>query len=130
MKGRNIRSWVITLALAVGLVPFAPAFGAQNQYPNRQQQPPGAQQQPPGAQQQPPMTQQPQTQKQTRTYIGKIVKTKAGQYALLTDPQHGKGYFLDDQKDAKKYDGKNVQVVATLDPQTSTLHVIQIKLAS
>ncbi len=123
MKGRNIRSWVITLTLVAGLVPFSRAFSAQNQYPNQQQQPPSAQQQPPSAQ-------QPQSQKQARTFVGKIIKAKNGQYALLTDPQQGKGYFLDDQKDAKKYNGKDVQVVATLDPQTSTLHVIQIKLAS
>jgi len=83
----------------------------------------------PGAQQQPPTAQQP-AQKQARTYTGKIVKTKTGKYALLTDAQKGQGYFLDDQADARKFDQKNVEVVATLDPQTSTLHVIQIKLAS
>lgn len=116
MKGRNIRSWVIALTLAAGLIPFAPAFGAQNQNPSTQQQPPSAQQAP--------------TQKQARTYSGKIIKTKSGQYALLTDAKRGKGYYLDDQKDAKRYDQKNVQVVATLDPQTSTLHVLEIKPAS
>lgn len=124
MKTRNIRSWVITLALAAGLVPFSGAFGAQNQNPNEQQQPPSAQQQGPGAQQ------QPNSQQQPRTYFGKVIKTTTGKYALLTDPKGGKGYFLDDQKDAQKYDQKNVEIVATLDPQTSTLHVIQIKLAS
>jgi hypothetical protein len=130
MKGKNIRSWVITLALAAGLVPFSQAFGAQNQSPSQQQRPPNAQQQPP--EQQPPnaQPQAPSAQKQPQTFVGKIVQTKNGQYALLTDPKGGKGYFLDDQKDAKKFDQKNVKVVATLDPQTSTLHVIEIKLAS
>lgn len=123
MKGRNIWSWVITLALAAGLVSIVPAFSAQNQYPNEQRRPPSAQQQP-------PLTQQPRAQKQAHTYTGKIVKAKNGQYALLTDPKGGRGYFLDDQKDAKKYDQKQVKVVATLDPNTSTLHVIQIKPAS
>jgi len=66
----------------------------------------------------------------TKTYIGKIVKTKTGKYALLTDPKNGKGYFLDDQADAKKYDQKDVYVTAQLDPQTSTLHVLAIKPAS
>lgn len=125
MKGRKIRSWVITLALAAGLVPFSQMFGAQNpnQQPTARQQPPSAQQQAPGAQQAP-------SAKKPRTYVGKIVKTKTGKYALLTDPQGGKGYFLDDQKDAKKFNQKDVKVIATLNPQTSTLHVIEIKLAS
>lgn len=124
MRKGNVRSWVITVALAAGLVPFSQAFGAQtrNQYPNQRQQQPTAQQQAPA-------TQQP-TQKQAHTYTGKIVKTKTGKYALLTDPQKGKGFFLDDQTDAKKFNQKNVEVVATLDQQTNTLHVIQIKLAS
>jgi hypothetical protein len=128
MKNRNIRSWVITLALAAGLVPFSLTFWAQNQNQNpnhERQQPPSAQQQPPGSEQQPPSN-----TKQARTYVGKIVKAKNGQFALLTDPQGGKGYFLDDQKDAQKYEQQNVQVVATLDPNTMILHVINIKPAS
>ena len=131
MKKGNVRSWVITAALAAGLIPCSQAFGAQNQNqnPNQQQYPPSPQQQAPGEEQQPPTAQQP-AQKQARTYTGKIVKTKTGKYALLTDAQKGQGYFLDDQADARKFDQKNVEVVATLDPQTSTLHVIQIKLAS
>jgi len=100
-------------------------FGAQSQTQN-----PSARQQPPSAQQQPPGAQQAPSTKKPRTFVGKIVKTKTGKYALLTDPQGGKGYFLDDQKDAKKFNQKDVKVVATLDPQTSTLHVLEIKLAS
>src|SRR5579884_3484158 len=102
MKGRKIRSWLFTLVLAAGMIAISQPLSAQNQQQNQQ----------------------------AKTYVGKIIKTKNGQYALLTDPQAGKGYFLDNQKEAEKYDQKNVQVVATLDPQTSTLHVIQIKLAS
>ena len=75
------------------------------------------------------MRQQPGPGK-ARTFVGKIVKTKAGQYALLTDPKNGKGYFLDDQKDAQKYNQQNVTITAQLDPQTSTLHVLAIKPAS
>lgn len=125
MKKRNIASWVFTLVLAAGLVSFSQAFGAQSQnhYPNQQPQ------QQPGAQQQEPTTQQP-NQKQPHTYTGKIVKTKTGKYALLTDPQKGKGFFLDNQAEAKKYEQKDVQVVATLDPHTMVLHVINIKPAS
>jgi hypothetical protein len=131
MKKRNIRSWVITLALAAGLVPISLAFGAQNQnqYPNQQRRyTPSAQQQP-GAQQQPPEAQQP-AQNQPHTYEGKIVKTKSGKYALLTDEQARKGFLLDDQKDAQKFEQQNVKVVATLDPHTMVLHVINIEPAS
>ncbi len=116
MKGRRIRSWLFTLVLAAGMIAISQPLSAQNQDQNSQQQPPASGQQ--------------QQNQQAKTYVGKIIKTKNGQYALLTDPQAGKGYFLDNQKEAEKYDQKNVQVVATLDPQTSTLHVIQIKLAS
>lgn len=75
------------------------------------------------------MRQQPGPGK-TRTFVGKIVKTKQGKYALLTDPKDGKGYFLDNQQEAKKFNQKEVDVTAKLDPQTSTLHIIAIKPAS
>ncbi len=127
MKLRSIRSWVLTLALAAGLIPCSMALGAQNQ--NERQQPPGAQQQPPSAQQQPPEAQQP-SENQPKTYTGKIVKTKTGKYALLTDPQAGKGFFLDNQQEAQKYEEKNVKIVATLDTHTMVLHIINIQLAS
>ena len=129
MIKRNIRSWVITLALAAGLVSISQAFGAQNQNPNQQRRyPPSAQQQP-GAEQEPPEAQQP-SQNQPHTYEGKIVKTRSGKYALLTDQQGGKGFFLDNQEEAQKFEQKNVKVVATLDPHTMVLHVINIELAS
>lgn len=122
MKKRNIGAWFVALVLAAGLVSFTQAFGAQSQRqnPNQQQQ---------SAQEQQPTTQQP-AQSQPQTYTGKIVKTKTGKYALLTDPQHGKGFFLDNQSEAQKYDQKDVKIVATLDPNTMVLHVINIKPAS
>lgn len=129
MKKRSIRSWVINMALAVGLVAFSQAFGAQNQNPNQQRSYPTSaqqqQQQPPGAEQQPS-----NDTKQAHTYVGKIVKAKNGQYALLTDPQGGKGFFLDNQEAAQKFEQKNVKIVATLDPHTMVLHVINIQPAS
>ncbi|HXH48827.1 MAG TPA: hypothetical protein VNM47_05600 [Terriglobia bacterium] len=129
MIKRNIRSWVITLALAAGLVSISQAFGAQNQNPNQERRyPPSAQQQP-GAEQEPPEAQQP-AQNQPHTYEGKIVKTRSGKYALLTDQQGGKGFILDNQKDAQKFEQQNVKVVATLDPHTMVLHVINIEPAS
>lgn len=124
MKKRNIGAWIITLVLAAGLVSFSQALGAQSQRQN-----PNQQQQQPNAQEQQPTTQQP-AESQPQTYTGKIVKTKTGKYALLTDPQHGKGFFLDNQSEAQKFDQKDVKITATLDPNTMVLHVIDIKLAS
>lgn len=121
---RNIGAWFVTLVLAIGLVSFSQALGAQSQRQN-----PNQQQQQQGAQEQQPNAQQP-SQSQPQTYTGKIVKTKTGKYALLTDPQHGKGFFLDNQSEAQKYDQKDVKIVATLDPNTMVLHVINIKPAS
>lgn len=130
MKRANVLSWVITLVLAAGVVPATFAFGAQTQNPGMQQPPQRARQQPPRAQQVPPSMQQEPGPAKARTYFGKIVKTKSGKYALLTNPKAGKGYFWDDQKDAKKYVQKDVDITARLDASTSTLHVLSIKPAS
>ena len=111
MRKTNIGAWAATLALAaVGFMPLAPAFSAQ-------------------AQNQMPSAQQQQNQPQTRTYLGEIVKTQSGKYGLLTDKKSGKGYFLDNQEDAKKFDQQTVLVTGTIDPQTNTLHVNNIKPA-
>lgn len=136
MEGRNIRSWIITLVLAAGLVPACQLFGAQYQTQKTGRQSPtsGAQQtpeqKPPGAQQVPPsMRQQPGPGK-VRTYYGKVIKAKNGKYALLTNAKTGQGYYLDNQNKAKRYLQKKVDVTARLDAATSTLHVITIKPAA
>jgi hypothetical protein len=56
-----------------------------------------------------------------------VVKAKNGLYALLTDEQAGKGYYLDDQEKAKQYDGQNVKVTGTLHVATSTIHLTDIQ---
>jgi hypothetical protein len=61
--------------------------------------------------------------------IGKIVKTKSGQFALLTDVQAGKGVYLDDQDKAKPFEGKMVKVTGTLDVASNTVHVTGIEPA-
>jgi hypothetical protein len=73
--------------------------------------------------------QQQQDQEKTATFVGQIVKAKNGQYALLTDKQAGKGYYLDDQEKAKQFDGQNVKVTGTLDVATFTIHVSDIQPA-
>ncbi len=107
------------LVLAAVFWQFTPPLHAQSQ-----SQEPSAQQEP--DQQQPD---QPQREQKAATFVGQIVKAKNGQYALLTDKQAGKGYYLDDQKKAQQFDGQNVKVTGTLDVATNTIHVTDIQLA-
>ena len=70
-----------------------------------------------------------QDQQKSQTFVGKIIKAKNGQYALLTDEQAGKGAFLDDQEKAQQFEGKNVKVTGVLEASRSLIHVSNIELA-
>lgn len=96
----------MTLIAVVCLVPLAPAFGAPNPIAASQQK---------------------QGKQNARTYFGQIVKLKNGKYALMINTKTNQGYYLDDQKDAKKYAQKKVLVTGTINRKTSMLHVIKIK---
>ena len=102
--------WAAPLAVGLALgsplvVPFLRAQ-PQNQEPNAQQE-----------------------QQKTQTFIGKVVKARNGQYALLTDEQAGKGVYLDDQEKAKEFEGKNVKVTGVLDMAKNIVHVTDIEPA-
>jgi starvation-inducible outer membrane lipoprotein len=76
--------------------------------------------------------QQQQDQQQNKTFTGKIVKLESGQYALVTgQTSEGKlaGHFLDDQDNAKKYEGKQVTVTGTFDTASNMIHVTNIQAA-
>lgn len=60
-----------------------------------------------------------------RTFSGKISKSN-GEY-VLEDPASKTPFALDDQKAAKKYDGKSVVVTGSLDTSTNTIHVQKIE---
>jgi hypothetical protein len=106
---------LLALVLAVAFCQFTPGLHAQNQTGDANSLQQQGQQQP---------------DKQTgQTFVGQVVKAKNGQYALLTDKQAGKGFYLDDQERAKQYDGKNVKVTGTLDVASSTIHVADIQPA-
>lgn len=113
---RKIALWAGLPALVLAAVfwQFTPPLHAQNQ-----SQDPSAQQEP----------DQQQTEQKAATFVGQIVKAKNGQYALLTDKQAGKGYYLDDQKKAQQFDGQNVKVIGTLDVASNTIRVTDIQLA-
>jgi len=59
-----------------------------------------------------------------RSFEGKI--SKSGDKLVLQESSTQTSYQLDDQDKAKQFQGKNVKVMATLDPNTNTLHVVDI----
>jgi hypothetical protein len=70
-----------------------------------------------------------QDQQKSQIFVGKVVKSRSGQYALLVDEQAGKGMYLDNQDKAKEFEGKNVKVTGILDVATNLLHVTGIEAA-
>ena len=105
--------WVASLALgfALSCPQVTPILSAQSAAPDAQQQ------------------QQPQDQQKSETFVGKIVKAKNGQFALLTDAQTGKGFYLDDQEKAKPFEGKTVKVTGTVEAARNMVHVTDIQQA-
>ncbi|HEY1264262.1 MAG TPA: DUF5818 domain-containing protein [Terriglobales bacterium] len=144
MSKRTHPLWPLAmLALFAGLVFTGIQLRAQDtsQTPDQQTSPsqPSAQQpsQPPDTQapssQQP--SEQPGTQQQpstspdasasqspdaVQTFMGTVVK--AGDKYVLQDTS-GKSYDLDNQDLVKSYEGKQVRVKGTLDPDGKTIHI-------
>lgn len=119
MKRSNYTGWTGLFLMAGALCLFAPGLHAQNQ----QAQPPQEQQ---------PSQPEQQAAPQSQTFAGTIMKLQDGKYALVTGKtSQGQlsGHFLDDQNDAKKYDGKKVRVTGTLDMASNTIHVTRIVAA-
>ena len=107
MKRYPLPAALLAPVLALGALQFTPGLQAQSQSP-------------PNAQ---------QDQQKTQTFLGKVVKTKSGQYALLTDEQAGKGVYLDDSDKAKAFEGKNVKVTGVLEVAKNLVHVSDIQAA-
>ncbi len=106
----NVERFLLTMALAIALIPFT-----QVQLRAAQQNPPA--QQDPGAAQQ---------QQQEKSFKGTI--EKSGDKLVL---KSARGSFdLDDQEKAKSFEGKEVKVTGTMDAQTKTIHVTNIEPAS
>jgi hypothetical protein len=63
-------------------------------------------------------------QPSARSFEGRIAKS--GGQMVLEDRAGQTSYKLDDQVKAKKYEGKNVKVMATMDRTSNLLHVIDI----
>jgi hypothetical protein len=65
-----------------------------------------------------------QSQQSAQNFEGKI--TKSGDKLVLRDTSTQTAYQLDDQDKVKQYEGQAVKVVATMDPSTNTLHIVNI----
>lgn len=63
-------------------------------------------------------------QQSARSFEGKIAKS--GDKLVLQESSTQTAYQLDDQDKAKQFEGKSVKVMATMDPSTNTLHVVDI----
>jgi hypothetical protein len=124
MKRGHHPAEALALILATAFA-FSPAVPAQT---GQDATPPPAQQQP---DQQQPGPQQ-QDQQASKTFQGKIMKLQDGKFALVTgQTAQGQmsGHFLDDQENAKKYEGKQVKVTGTLETASNTIHVTKIEQA-
>jgi hypothetical protein len=113
MSRNNRPGEALALVLAAALCAFTPGLAAQS---HDSAPTPGQQQQ----------------DQQSKTFSGKVVKLENGQYALVTgQTAEGKlaGHFLDDQDNAKKYEGKQVTVTGTFDVASNTIHVTNIQAA-
>ena len=105
-----------TLALAAALSPAA--FAQQEQSPQPSPSNPSPQSQPA-----PDASADSQAQ---NSFSGTVVK-EAKHYVLKTDTMT---YQLDDQAKAKAFNGKQVNVIGTLDKSTSMIRVSDIQPAS
>lgn len=62
-----------------------------------------------------------------RAFEGTI--QKSGDELVLQESMTKTSYKLDNQNQAKKFEGKDVRVMATMDPGTNRLHVVDIMRA-
>jgi len=113
------------LALLITIAPTTRLSAQQNTPAQDQpsatspgQQPPAQQQQPPD--QTAPTTPGAQAQSQEQIFTGTIAKS-GDKYVLQASS--GKSYDIDHQELAQKYEGKQVRVKGTLDPDGKTIHV-------
>lgn len=64
-------------------------------------------------------------QQQEEAYTGRITRKRG--YYVLVNTNSGTTYRLDDQHKARRFFGKNVIVIGTLDATSDTIHVSEIR---
>ena len=107
--------------LALGLASIPALAQTQPSQPDSSQQPTQSQ----------PSQASPSTSDsmpQSQSFTGTIVKGSDGY--MLQDDTKKTSYKLDDAKQAKKFEGKNVRVTGTLDSASNTIHVTSVQAAS
>lgn len=113
MKRSNLLEGAIPLLMAAVLCTFTPGLAAQGSNNEQDQS-------------------QQQQEPQSKTFTGKILKLQDGKYVLVTGQTtdgHLSGHFLDNQDEAKKYEGKQVKVTGTLEAESNMIHVTKIEAA-
>jgi hypothetical protein len=122
-RNKHLRGSVpLLMAAALCASPAVLLAQAQETAPSQQQEAPAPQQ-----------GQQQDAQPQVKTYAGKIMKLQNGNFALVTGQSaqgQAAGHFLDNQDEAKKYEGKEVRVTGTLEMASNTIHVTKIETAA
>ena len=71
-----------------------------------------------------PQTDATNSHPSARAFEGRIEKSADG--FVLRENVTQSPFKLDDQGKAKKFEGKDVRIMATMDPTTNTLHVVDI----
>jgi uncharacterized protein YdeI (BOF family) len=126
MKQRTQTFWMIgTLALTMGTATLFAQQSDPSQTPSTPPADQTQQQQQPPDQTQPPAGQsgsdaQAQPSDGSQTFSGTIMKS--GDKYVLQDAS-GKNYDIDRQDGLKQYEGKQVRVKGTLDPDGKTIHM-------
>jgi Protein of unknown function (DUF5818) len=115
MKGKPVTPFASLLLISS--LPLAGSLLAQDRRPAY-----------PPQQQAPYTPAQATNQADVKTFAGKISKNN-GKY-VLEDPGSKTRFALDDQKTARKYDGKSVVVTGSLDESSNTIHVQKIEAAA
>ncbi len=110
---KNVFVVAVAFALLLGVVAPTPLAAQQTTNP---QQPASAQ------------TGTPAPDQAMKSFSGKIVKE--GDLFVLKDAVSGASYQLDDQKQARKFEGKDVRVNGSLDTASNTIHVQSIEEGS
>jgi hypothetical protein len=113
---KNLRPTVFASLLLAGGLSFGLPSALRSQDPGRS----------PATQEQ---QQTPDAQDSMNTFTGKVTKGTNGGL-VLEDATKGASYSLDNQKLAKKFEGKNVVITGTLDANNNLIHVKKIELAA
>lgn len=106
---------LLCLAFLLGAVSLGIGLAAQDQSGSAQDRPPESQRQSPL---------DSSSQHSARAFDGRIIR--AGNAVVFLERSTRTSYRLDDQQKAKQFVGRDVEVTATIDPATNTLHVIDI----